>query len=87
MLRITLELLPKGDESKAKVIATGKITNTGTSGNDQLGNYKYELKSKGRLWREGIFKYFPRKRYNIWMLLCFILYQECSPRITKRGKK
>jgi len=42
MLRITIELVPCGIESCAKVIATGTIANTGT-GVPTSGDYRIEL--------------------------------------------
>ena len=69
MLRITIELVPWGVESCAKVIATGKIVNTGT-GSPTQGSYRIELcDAAGRKWRCGIIAGFPRKRLLAWDLL------------------
>lgn len=45
MLRVTIELVPHGDESRKKVIAQGEIANaaTGTWAN---GNYTYTLEGE-----------------------------------------
>lgn len=47
MLRITIELVPHGDESKKKVIAQGEIVNTGT-GDWIHGDYAYRLHEEHR---------------------------------------
>ena len=41
-LRVTIELIPHGDESKASVIGKIDIENTG-KGTDALGIYRYSL--------------------------------------------
>jgi hypothetical protein len=45
MLRITVELLPGGDESRAETIATGTIANI--SGLAPLSNYACNFKTTG----------------------------------------
>jgi hypothetical protein len=70
MLRITIELVPGGNEDRKKVIATGTITNLGTSG-PSVGNYFVDLRDKaGRLWRHGTIFGFPRRKLLAWDLLC-----------------
>ncbi len=70
MLRITIELLPGGDESRKKTIATGTIANLGTAG-PAIGNYFVDLRDKaGRPWKHGTVSGFPRKRLLAWDLLC-----------------
>ena len=69
MLRITIELVPLGIESRAKVIATGTIANTGT-GSPTCGDYRIELRdAAGRKWKRGHIEDFPRKRLLAWDLL------------------
>ena len=70
MLRITIELLPGGNENRKKIIATGTITNLGT-GNLSHGNYFVDLRDKaGRPWKHGTIFGFPRRRLLAWDLLC-----------------
>jgi hypothetical protein len=69
MLRVTIELVPWGVESRAKVIATGIIANTAT-GTPTSGDYRIELRdAAGRKWRSGHIEGFPRKRLLAWDLL------------------
>lgn len=70
MLRITVELLPLGDESRREVLCVGEIANDGT-GTLGHGNYKVGLSTKGqaRTWKRGVVKGFPRRRLNAWDLL------------------
>jgi hypothetical protein len=69
MLRVTIELVPWGIESRAKVIATGTIANTGT-GTPTSGDYRIELRdAAGRKWKSGSVTGFPRKRLLAWHLL------------------
>ena len=69
MLRVTIELVPRGIESRAKVIATGTIANTGT-GTPTRGDYRIELRdAAGRKWKSGSIAGFPRKRLLAWDLL------------------
>ena len=69
MLRVTIELVPWGVESRAKVIATGTIANTGT-GTPTSGDYRIELRdAAGRKWKTGHIEGFPRKRLLAWDLL------------------
>lgn len=69
MLRITIELVPLGMESRAKVIATGTIANTGT-GTLARGDYRIELRdAAGRKWKSGHIEGFPRTRLLAWDLL------------------
>lgn len=42
MLRVTIEKLPGGDESRAKIIAIGEIVND-CSGTEGIGNYNCEF--------------------------------------------
>ncbi len=73
MLRITIELVPCGDESRARVIASGIIANTGT-GTATRGDYRVELRDAlGRRWKSCAIQDFPRKRLLAWDLLYRIL--------------
>lgn len=70
MLRVTVELVPRGIESKARKIATMTIANDGT-GNLSTGNYKGVLHAEytaptGRL---GYVTGFHRKSQSVWSLI------------------
>lgn len=75
MIRVTVELVPHGDESRARVLARGTIANDGT-GTLRRGNYRYSLSQQGRLntaTREGAVTNFPRLSKNVWHLLALVL--------------
>ena len=81
MLRITIELVPLGMESRAKVIATGTIANTGT-GTPTCGDYRIELRdAAGRKWICGHIEGFPRTRLLAWDLL----YRALRERVGNRN--
>lgn len=74
-LRITIEMLPKGDDTQTYILAQGVIANDGT-GDLATGNYIYGfsgqtkrpghdpgIRTSGRL--EG----FSRRRHDAWELL------------------
>lgn len=64
MLRLTLTLIPRGDESKAKKISELEICNDETSKNSEIGNYQFNLLStcKEGLWARGRLENFKRNR-------------------------
>lgn len=71
MLRITVELLPKGDASRSRHLGTAYITNDG-SGDTQHGNYTVVLSKWDKpsaVWREGRVEGFPRRSRGSWDLL------------------
>ena len=69
MLVIKIELWPRGDESRKKVIGHARIINDG-SGNLTRGNYICQFWGKTkRMWREVDVKHFPRQSYGPWILL------------------
>ena len=68
MLRITVELVPFGDESRSKQIGKGYIVNDGT-GDSKTGNYDctfYELDNDRK--REVKIKNFDRSK-GFWSLI------------------
>lgn len=70
MLRITLELLPHGDQSRKRHLGTIEISNVG--GTPTRGNYRVRLSKRGKpnqLWKEGKVTEFPRKRLRPYDLL------------------
>lgn len=75
MIRITVEMLPGGDEDKSYVLAQGVIVNDG-KGTKGVGNYTYgltrQVKRRGvdpGIGYEGSVQDFPRQRLNVWHLL------------------
>ena len=75
MLRVTVDLVPFGIESRKRTIATAKIWNDAT-GTPARGNYQFTLSQNGRpdrIWKAGSLKNFPRKRMGIWWLLFLVL--------------
>ena len=80
MLRVTIEFVPYGDESKAHVLHTAAISNDGL-GTPERGDYRYTLNSKQqRAWRKGRIKEFPRLRLGAWDLLYRVLDQALGVR-------
>lgn len=75
MIRITVELIPPLISGmKGKEIARAEIVNEGTSGTQQRGDYRFALWGKRTtVWRTGTIKNFPRKSYNVWLLLFEVL--------------
>lgn len=75
MLRVTLEIVPHGDERLAQVIGRLKIANDGT-GTLERGNYTWALddgKPHGEV-RRGRVRGFPRApRGGAWRLLRRVL--------------
>lgn len=76
MIRITVELLPGGDESRAKVLGTALIANDGT-GTQTTGNYSYIISGKRSILKggQGNILGFRRKSDNVWELLRQVLNQ------------
>ncbi len=80
MLRITVELLPFGNEARKRTLATGTITNLGTGSKTQ-GNYFADFRdAAGRPWRHCTVTGFPRKRLLAWDLLYRVLKNLVSDR-------
>lgn len=68
MIRVTVELIPKGDESKARILGTMEITNDAT-GSDGLGNYNGTLKAEYIDRRKGHVREFRRREQSVWSLV------------------
>lgn len=69
MLKVTVELLPGGDESKAKMIGVMLITNDGT-GTADSGNYVAAMMAEYlREPRKGRLTNFNRKTQSCWSLV------------------
>lgn len=79
MIRVTIELLPHGDDKHPQVIGEGRIHNTGTKDNGETGEYYFEFTTPGwyvkdqinvpgDVW-EGVLFSFPRTRAHVLHLL------------------
>ena len=71
MIRVTVELVPHGDESRKRHLGTAVIVNDAT-GTHWTGNYRVVLSKMGRpdeFWRRGGVEGFPRLRLGAWDLL------------------
>jgi hypothetical protein len=70
MLYIRIELWPRGDKSRARVLHEGTICNEGGAAAATRGNYSVVLNDRGGRprWR-GFLMGFPRKRLGAWELL------------------
>ncbi|MHA1962610.1 MAG: hypothetical protein ACW99U_20650, partial [Candidatus Thorarchaeota archaeon] len=75
MIRVTIELVPHGDETRRKIIGTGLIINDDT-GTMEEGNYTYTLYKNEELCKAGSLENFPRIVYDVWELLRQVLNQE-----------
>jgi len=81
MLRITVEMLPKGDEKRAYTICQGIIANDGT-GDERTGNYEaaftlwgsrlFQGRLEDRVWRHAEVRRF-RRPDGPWKLLYLAL--------------
>lgn len=75
MLRVTIELLPHGDESRKETIGIIDIINDG-SGDPEIGNYAVRLHKTPKyakrpgVWRRGKVTGFPRLVLGPYDLLC-----------------
>lgn len=70
MLRVTVELIPVGDESRKRTLAIMEIANDGT-GTSQVGNYTGTLHAEytGPEGRHGKVFSFRRKGQSVWTLI------------------
>jgi hypothetical protein len=82
MLRITVELLPKGHEEGKRCLGTMDIWNDAT-GDLETGNYKFRIFQWGtpkRVWKSGELKGFPRQKRGPWDLLYLVLLKSVATR-------
>ena len=82
MVRVTIELLPGGDASKARHMGTLEIANDGT-GTADTGNYKYTISKWGKarqIWRMGSLRGFLREKLGPWDLLYRVLREAVGHR-------
>jgi len=88
VIRITVELLPHGDESRRRVLATGEMWNDGR-GAPRLGSYGFRLLDKdGTVFQNGYLGEFDRQNFSVWWLLaaCFKVALSDPERAFKGGR-
>lgn len=71
MIRVSVDLLPFGQEEGRKRLATIDIANDGT-GTKNRGNYKARLNPKLE-WEEKVVTNYPRESYHVSKLLYLVL--------------
>jgi hypothetical protein len=70
MLYIRIELWPRGNKNRARVLHEGTICNEGSTATATRGNYSVVLCDRGGHSRwKGFIMGFPRKRLGAWELL------------------
>ncbi len=87
MIRITIELIPRGDVTQKRHLGTADIINDGT-GTRGLGNYTVRLSRRGQpnsIWKMGRVTGFKRLRYGAWDLLFLALSATVGKRMFKRA--
>lgn len=72
MIDIKINMTPFGVKEFSKLLGAIHISNDGT-GTLTKGNYKYKLVHKGRVYRRGEIKEFPRQKKNVMWLLKMVL--------------
>ena len=83
MIYVRIEIWPRGDKKKAKLLGQAFIANDAT-GTPTRGNYKAIMTDKrNRPFRAAIVKNFPRKVKNSFDLLKLILTASTSLRSKK----
>lgn len=70
MIRITVEMIPHGDESRAYKLGTMEIANDGTGGQN-VGNYSGTLHAEytSADGRKGRVECFDRQNQSVWSLV------------------
>ena len=89
MLRITVELLPFGNEEKKEVIGYGEVINTTTKMRKGLGDYNFHIEGRGigdieEIDMGGEIKGWRREEKNVWYLIKRILNK--LPKMKKKNK-
>jgi hypothetical protein len=82
MIRVTIQMLPGGDESRARHLGTVEIANEGT-GTAQMGNYKVrcsKMVKPTQTWKTGAVKGFNRTTRGPHDLLLLALMSVVGPR-------
>lgn len=68
MIRVTVELLPHGDETRKRTIGLMEIANDGT-GDVETGHYRGKLIAEYTDGRPGRIENFRRQRQSVWSLI------------------
>lgn len=68
MIRVTIEIVPHGVESRKRTLATMEIANDGTGSSD-LGNYVGTLNAEYQTDRPGYVRGFQRHKQSVWSLV------------------
>jgi hypothetical protein len=90
MLRVTVELLPCGDESRRRTLASMDIANDGT-GTRTVGNYRGTLHAEytGPHGRHGNVFGYNRTSQSVWSLVGAFLklwgHTKHSPKLLRKG--
>ena len=70
MLRITVDLIPFGDESLKRTLRTLTIINVGKSPSPEIGNYRVEFRNdNGRIYKKSRVHNHRRKALGPWSLV------------------
>lgn len=90
MIRITVEKVPLGDESRKRLMGI-MIINNNLSGTPKLGNYNVKISKflgKG-IWKTGIVTGFKRKSSmaGVWELTCLALLSVLGKRVLNAIKE
>jgi len=88
VIRVTIEMLPHGDESRKRHLGTAIIANDGT-GTATQGNYNIRLSRRGQpdsVWKTGRLTGFLRKKFLVWDLLLLALAATVGQRMFRRIK-
>lgn len=89
MIRVTVELIPLGDESRRRTLATMEIANDGTGG-EGTGHYKGTLHAEYTepSGRTGRVECFRRQDQSVWSLVGAFLklwgHTKHSPRLMRK---
>ncbi|MEW6330190.1 MAG: hypothetical protein AB1560_01885 [Pseudomonadota bacterium] len=89
MIRVTIEMLPLGNESRKRHLGTVTIANDGT-GTRGLGNYKVRLSRRGKpdsTWRTACLTGFRRLSRGPYELLLLALVAALGDRIFINNRK
>lgn len=89
MIRVTIEVLPKGDENRKRHVGTIEIANDGT-GDSTIGNYIIRLAKFGsprQTWLHGKLTGFNRVKRGPYDLLLQCLLATIGPRNSQALKK
>jgi hypothetical protein len=85
MIKVTVELIPHGDESKKRSLGSMTIINNRT-GDINFGNYDYSISKwapkEKQTWKKGNIERFDRVNRGVWDLMYNIL----SKTVGKRNK-